>query len=61
MADLTFFERFLAGGVAGLAELVVMYPTDVIKTRAQIATGATPPLFQVFKSFNFLFPAYIHT
>lgn len=43
--SLTFYERFLAGGVAGLAELLCMYPTDVIKTRSQISTAKSEGMF----------------
>ena len=33
----TFLQLF-AGGVAGVTECLVMYPTDVLKTRAQLST-----------------------
>jgi solute carrier family 25 (mitochondrial 2-oxodicarboxylate transporter), member 21 len=36
---LTMRERLLAGGCAGLTELAVMYPLDVVKTRAQLDTS----------------------
>lgn len=34
------YKSTLAGGVAGVAEITCMYPTDVMKTRAQLS--ATP-------------------
>lgn len=36
---LPFHQSFIAGGIAGLSELAVMYPLDVIKTRAQLQVG----------------------
>lgn len=35
-----FSHRFIAGGIAGICEILVMYPTDVVKTRAQLAIGS---------------------
>jgi len=26
-----FFHHFLAGGIAGVTEILIMYPTDVVK------------------------------
>jgi len=34
-----FSHRFFAGGIPGICEILVMYPTDVVKTRAQISVG----------------------
>ena len=33
-----FWKTFVAGGTAGIIEILVMYPTDVIKTRNQLST-----------------------
>jgi len=45
------WKSIVAGGSAGLAEISVMYPTDVMKTRAQLSTGAaTPSMMQSFKT-----------
>eukprot|EP00128_Syssomonas_multiformis_P015467 Colp12_sorted_trinity150504_noHs@25596 len=38
-APLPFYQQFIAGGIAGVTEILVMYPTDVVKTRQQISTG----------------------
>lgn len=35
-----FSHRLIAGGIAGTTEILVMYPLDVVKTRAQL--NATP-------------------
>lgn len=35
---LPFVYQFLAGAVAGVSEILVMYPLDVVKTRQQLAT-----------------------
>lgn len=40
-----FSHRFIAGGIAGVAEILIMYPTDVVKTRAQLAVGKTGNMF----------------
>jgi solute carrier family 25 2-oxodicarboxylate transporter 21 len=42
-----FIHQFVAGGIAGVAEILVMYPTDVVKTRAQLATTKQPNMFAV--------------
>eukprot|EP01114_Cavostelium_apophysatum_P022984 TRINITY_DN8508_c0_g1_i1.p1 TRINITY_DN8508_c0_g1~~TRINITY_DN8508_c0_g1_i1.p1 ORF type:complete len:343 (-),score=56.33 TRINITY_DN8508_c0_g1_i1:40-1005(-) len=42
-----FSHRFLAGGIAGVCEILVMYPTDVVKTRAQLAVGKTQNMFSM--------------
>lgn len=42
MADpkpLPFIYQFAAGAVAGVSEILVMYPLDVVKTRVQLQTG----------------------
>ncbi|KAF2496254.1 mitochondrial carrier [Lophium mytilinum] len=36
---LPFVYQFAAGAVAGVSEILVMYPLDVVKTRVQIQTG----------------------
>jgi len=36
---LTFGERLIAGGVAGVVECLIMYPLDVVKTLQQIHVG----------------------
>eukprot|EP00397_Hematodinium_sp_SG-2012_P036594 GEMP01039523.1.p1 GENE.GEMP01039523.1~~GEMP01039523.1.p1 ORF type:complete len:298 (+),score=55.52 GEMP01039523.1:224-1117(+) len=41
---LYFSEQLLAGGVAGLTELVIMYPLDVVKTRAQASIRDGVPM-----------------
>ncbi|QLQ81465.1 hypothetical protein HG537_0F02260 [Torulaspora globosa] len=33
---LPFFYQFIAGAVAGISEILVMYPLDVVKTRMQL-------------------------
>lgn len=35
---LPFFYQFLSGAIAGVSEILVMYPLDVVKTRQQLAT-----------------------
>jgi len=37
--NLTFGERLIAGGVAGVVECIIMYPLDVVKTLQQIHVG----------------------
>lgn len=34
-----FSHSLIAGGIAGFTEIILMYPLDVIKTRAQLVTG----------------------
>lgn len=34
--SLPFFYQFVAGAVAGISEILVMYPLDVVKTRMQL-------------------------
>lgn len=36
-----FFHSVIAGGTAGISELLIMYPLDVIKTRYQATSTAT--------------------
>ncbi|KAF2003367.1 mitochondrial carrier [Amniculicola lignicola CBS 123094] len=36
---LPFVYQFMAGAVAGVSEILVMYPLDVVKTRVQLQTG----------------------
>ncbi|KAK0617040.1 mitochondrial carrier domain-containing protein [Immersiella caudata] len=41
-APLPFTYTFMAGAIAGVSEILVMYPLDVVKTRVQLQTaGAT--------------------
>lgn len=37
---LPFIYQFLSGAIAGVSEIMVMYPLDVVKTRQQLATTA---------------------
>lgn len=37
-APLPFVYQFLSGAIAGVSEILVMYPLDVVKTRQQLAT-----------------------
>ncbi|OJD12210.1 hypothetical protein AJ78_07151 [Emergomyces pasteurianus Ep9510] len=37
---LPFVYQFAAGAVAGISEILVMYPLDVVKTRVQLQQGA---------------------
>ncbi|KAF8004122.1 hypothetical protein HF325_001570 [Metschnikowia pulcherrima] len=37
---LPFVYQFLSGAIAGVSEIMVMYPLDVVKTRQQLATTA---------------------
>ena len=38
---LPFHYQLFAGGAAGISEILVMYPLDVIKTRNQLTSGAS--------------------
>ncbi|KAH6617803.1 mitochondrial carrier domain-containing protein [Chaetomium sp. MPI-SDFR-AT-0129] len=38
-APLPFRYTFAAGAIAGVSEILVMYPLDVVKTRVQLQTG----------------------
>jgi solute carrier family 25 2-oxodicarboxylate transporter 21 len=37
---LPFHKQVIAGGSAGVCEILIMYPTDVIKTRAQLSKNS---------------------
>lgn len=37
---LPFRYQFAAGAIAGVSEILIMYPLDVVKTRVQLQTGA---------------------
>jgi len=39
-----FSHHIIAGGIAGTSEILVMYPLDVVKTRAQLNTSASGSL-----------------
>eukprot|EP00761_Pharyngomonas_kirbyi_P003079 gb/GECH01003083.1/.p1 GENE.gb/GECH01003083.1/~~gb/GECH01003083.1/.p1 ORF type:complete len:305 (+),score=60.99 gb/GECH01003083.1/:1-915(+) len=52
--QLPFYKHVLAGGIAGVSEICVMYPLDVVKTRAQLSTdsarqGIIPTLVKTVK------------
>jgi len=36
-----FWKNLVAGGGAGVLEVIIMYPLDVVKTRSQLATGSS--------------------
>jgi solute carrier family 25 2-oxodicarboxylate transporter 21 len=38
--ELGFAHQFAAGAIAGVSEILVMYPLDVVKTRVQLQTAA---------------------
>jgi solute carrier family 25 (mitochondrial 2-oxodicarboxylate transporter), member 21 len=38
---LPFWMQFVAGGTAGVSEIMVMYPLDVVKTRFQLQVGSS--------------------
>lgn len=40
---LTFVQQVIAGGVAGVTEICVMYPLDTLKTRSQLSVGKSQP------------------
>ncbi|KAK0708076.1 mitochondrial carrier domain-containing protein [Lasiosphaeris hirsuta] len=40
---LPFQYTFMAGAIAGVSEILVMYPLDVVKTRVQLQTGTGGP------------------
>jgi len=42
-SEIPFYKRVLAGGSAGAISIVLMNPTDVIKTQMQAHKGATAP------------------
>ncbi|CCE64013.1 hypothetical protein TPHA_0G01770 [Tetrapisispora phaffii CBS 4417] len=41
--QLPFVYTFIAGAVAGVSEILVMYPLDVVKTRMQLQVSKTAP------------------
>jgi len=47
---LPFKYQFVAGAFAGVTEICVFYPLDVIKTRMQLDTGRSQGLFQTFRN-----------
>eukprot|EP00835_Amoeboradix_gromovi_P002750 NODE_162_length_16547_cov_0.334326.p4 type:complete len:269 gc:universal NODE_162_length_16547_cov_0.334326:4575-3769(-) len=46
---LPFRFQFLAGGIAGVSEILTMYPLDTVKTRAQLSTSGSPSIVQTLK------------
>ena len=44
MEQISFWQRVLAGGTAGSISIMVMNPTDVIKTQMQAATQEAPSM-----------------
>eukprot|EP00752_Nemacystus_decipiens_P003973 g3639.t1 len=44
-----FWKNLVAGGGAGLLEILCMYPTDVAKTRQQLAGGKTASMISIFR------------
>ncbi|KDQ16948.1 hypothetical protein BOTBODRAFT_221060 [Botryobasidium botryosum FD-172 SS1] len=47
---LPFGYQFAAGAFAGVTEICVFYPLDVVKTRMQLDTGKSQGLFQTFRT-----------
>jgi len=43
----SFFISVVAGGSAGICEVMLMYPLDVVKTRSQLAHGKAQGVFQM--------------
>lgn len=41
MSELPFIYQFASGAIAGVSEILVMYPLDVVKTRQQLSTGSS--------------------
>ncbi|EFA81311.1 mitochondrial substrate carrier family protein [Heterostelium album PN500] len=39
------WHTFVSGGIAGVSEILVMYPLDVVKTRAQLQVGQGASMF----------------
>lgn len=48
-APLPFYKYVIAGGSAGVMEIMCMYPTDLVKTRQQLAAGKGASIVQVFR------------
>ncbi|CAM9668300.1 unnamed protein product [Phaeothamnion confervicola] len=46
---LPFWKTVIAGGTAGVVEILCMYPTDVAKTRQQLSGGKTIGMVAIFK------------
>ncbi|KAF7728105.1 hypothetical protein EC973_006620 [Apophysomyces ossiformis] len=47
---LPFHYQFLCGAIAGISEILAMYPLDVVKTRAQLSTTSNAGVIQTFKA-----------
>ncbi|KAJ4296545.1 hypothetical protein N0V90_006590 [Kalmusia sp. IMI 367209] len=47
---LPFVYQFAAGAVAGVSEILVMYPLDVVKTRVQLQTGTSSGMINTFRN-----------
>jgi solute carrier family 25 2-oxodicarboxylate transporter 21 len=43
------WKNVVAGGTAGIMEVLCMYPTDVVKTRQQLGKGKTVGMIQQFR------------
>ena len=43
-------EHTIAGGVAGLVEVLIMYPLDVVKTRTQLSKEKSLGVFETLKT-----------
>jgi solute carrier family 25 2-oxodicarboxylate transporter 21 len=52
LQSLPFHYQFVAGGVAGTSEILIMYPLDVVKTRFQLQSGATKEYSSVLDCFR---------
>ncbi|ORX56796.1 mitochondrial carrier [Hesseltinella vesiculosa] len=46
---LPFHFQFLAGAIAGISEISIFYPLDVVKTRAQLSSGASVGIVETLK------------
>ncbi|KAL1934586.1 hypothetical protein VTP01DRAFT_6768 [Rhizomucor pusillus] len=46
---LPFHFQFFAGAIAGISEILTMYPLDVVKTRAQLSTDGNKGIIQSLK------------
>eukprot|EP00834_Sanchytrium_tribonematis_P007092 NODE_593_length_5604_cov_0.739691.p2 type:complete len:290 gc:universal NODE_593_length_5604_cov_0.739691:1239-2108(+) len=46
---LPFHLQFFAGGIAGVSEILTMYPLDTVKTRSQLSKTGSPPIIQTLK------------